>query len=256
MKQTIKKHSPYIILLTIILIISVMLPLTFSWLSEEGSIGGNITIGGIEVEIKSYFEYLDETETLVTKNAFDPLAAPNCYDSEKGLLSINGSLKSAVLEQHENDTNYVPHFLDDFKVAIELTPDITSYLRIRVFDEWTITRFYYSFNAEQIYSIYHEGINIFPFDLADNSWRVKGDVGYSSLWYYDADTQYVYYRDPLPKGVTVTIPFVFGGDAYLPKISRTYIDTCDLILNIRVEVVQANRFSQIWGITEIPTGGN
>ncbi|MFA7010766.1 MAG: hypothetical protein WC240_06055, partial [Bacilli bacterium] len=62
--------------------------------------------------------------------------------------------------------------------------------------------------------------------------------------------------EPLEKGVTATLPFIYGGDAYIPKISRTYIDTCDLILNIRVEIVQANRFSQIWGIDAIPQGGS
>lgn len=256
MKQIIKKHSPYLILLMIILVLSIMMPLTFSWLSKDGSIGGNITIGGMEVEMEAYFEYFDEEEVLITKNAFDSLAAPNCYDSEKGLLYINGSLKSAVLEQHEGDSNYVPHFLDDFKVQIQLTPDITSYLRIKVFDEWEVTRFYYSFNTEQIYSIYHEGDNIFPFHLADDAWRVSGEDGYSSLWYYDAETKYVYYTEPLEKGVTATLPFIYGGDAYIPKISRTYIDTCDLILNIRVEIIQANRFSQIWGIDAIPQGGS
>ena len=256
MKQIVKKHIPLIILLAVVLVLSIMLPITFSWLSEDGSIGGTITVGGIEVEIDAYFEYLDEEEVLVTKNAFDPIAAPNCYDSDKGLLYINGALKSIVLEQHENDTNYNPHFLDDFKVQIELTPDITSYLRIKVFDEWQVTRFYYSFNTEQIYSIYHEGDNIFPFHLADEAWRVSGEDGYNSLWYYDAETKYVYYTEPLAKGVKVSLPFIFGGDSYLPKISRTYIDTCDLTLNIKVEIVQANRFSQIWGIDAIPYGGS
>jgi len=256
MKQIIKKHSPYIILLTIVLVLSIIMPLTFSWLSKDGSIDGTITIGGMEVEIKASFEYLGEEEILVIKNAFDPVAAPNCYDSNKGLLYINGSSKSIVLEQHENDTEYNPHFLDDFKVQIELTPDITSYLRIKVFDEWQVTRFYYSFNTEQIYSIYHEGDNIFPFHLTDEAWRVSGEDGYNSLWYYDAETKYVYYTEPLEKGVQVSLPFIFGGDSYLPKISRTYIDTCDLTLNIKVEIVQANRFSQIWGIDEIPHGGS
>ncbi|HNZ78077.1 MAG TPA: hypothetical protein PKG96_00530 [Bacilli bacterium] len=256
MKQIIRRHSPYIILLIIVLVLSIIIPLTFSWLSKDGSIEGDITIGGMEVEIKAFFEYLDENEVLVTKNAFDPAAAPNCYDSEKGLLYINGALKSIVLEQYEEESEYNPYFLDDFKVKIELTPDITSYLRIKVFDEWKVTRFYYSFNTEQIYSIYHEGDNIFPFHLTDEEWRVSGEVGYDSSWYYDAETKYVYYTEPLEKGVLASLPFIFGGDAYLPRISRTYIDTCDLILNIKVEIVQANRFSQIWGIDEIPHGGS
>ena len=257
MKSIIKKNSPYVILMIVIIVLAISIPFTIAWLSKDASIDGTINIGGTELQIDAFFEYTDEYDVTTTKNAFNPIEATGCYDSEKGLLYFNGEMKSAVLEQYAADgEEYNEFFLDDFKVQITVTPDVTSYLRIRVYDEWTITRFYSSFNTEQVYSIYHEGENIFPFNLVDNSWRVSGETGYSTLWYYDADTKYVYYTEPLEKGTEVTLPFIFGGDSYIPKISRTYSDTCDLILNIRLEVVQANRFSQIWGIEEIPTGGN
>lgn len=251
MKQIIRK-TPYIILVLVVFLIAFLVPVTYSWLSHEGSKDGSIDIGDIGVNINAFFEY-EEDGRLVTKNAYSFTDAPNCYDSIKGLFTLNGALKSAVLE---TGGEYNPNFLDDFKVSITVNPEVSSYIRVKVYDEWIVERTYHSFDEVQRYSIYHEADYLFPFRLADESWRTVGQTDFNTNWYYDADTKYVYYTIPLQKNTEVTLPFIYGGDSYIPKISRVYSDTCSLVMNIRVEVVQANRFSQIWGITSIPDGGN
>ena len=60
------------------------------------------------------------------------------------------------------------------------------------------------------------------------------------------------YYNMLEKGTDAVIPFVIKGQPYSSKTSSYYVETCEVNISLSVQVVQANRYEALWGISSIP----
>lgn len=125
----------------------------------------------------------------------------------------------------------------DIQIKCNVKTNIEAYIRIKVLDEWVRTRHYESFNRTDVEVINHEDIGIFPFTLGNN-------------WYYDQNTKYCYYKEKLDSNSSLS--FITSADSIIPRTSYIYVESYELKLSFRVEMVQSNRFEEVWGISSIP----
>ena len=59
----------------------------------------------------------------------------------------------------------------------------------------------------------------------------------------------------IEKDTKGTIPFIVSGTSYTPKTSSFFYELCEVAISTSLEVVQANRYQTLWGITSIPSNG-
>lgn len=231
-----KKHL-FFIVLSLVLVLASITSITLAWLSFNGYFDNDIDVGDFNGEL--VFKFNSDS---------GDVEAPSSVFNEYGLLSINGISKDQVTDSTGD------YYIDDLKVSLNIDVESVAYLRIKVMDQWLVTRTYTSIDREYSEVINHEADELFPFKLTNDNFEVNS-ADNPTKWYFDANTGYVYYTEMLEVG-SYTLPFIYGGYGYIPKVSISYYDTCQLLINFRVEVVQANRYQEVWNITDIPSGGN
>lgn len=180
----------------------------------------------------------------------DTSSVSDYYNSTTKLITLNGLKKSIAQTINEPDIVQEEYFIEDFELNVLVTPIVTSYLRIKVQDEWSVTRNYLQSNFKRTESIIREdsvrGNLISPYHLVLNS-------DDSCDWVYDKISGYIYYKNILEASdEEITLPVFSGANYYNGKVNYIYIDTCTVSINILVEIVQANRINAFWGINEIP----
>ncbi|PKK94027.1 MAG: hypothetical protein CVV61_01665 [Tenericutes bacterium HGW-Tenericutes-6] len=140
-----------------------------------------------------------------------------------------------------------PNYIEHLKIDITLSSKIASKMRFMIKDEWILTR---TFNPDAMYpmdpvieSIYfsEQSDIYFPY-----SYLKKGDL---SLFKFH-DDGYAYYLPTIDKNETVMINLISGGKPYLVRENDLYVETCVIRIGLEVELVQANRFYEIWGIDQ------
>lgn len=156
------------------------------------------------------------------------------YDQIKKALLINAS--------NENEGNYI----GKLNISIEVTPYIVSRLRIKIQDEWHLRRTYSNTTPtriiDEIISHEHEQANPtslnYLFHLPELA-AFKSDYGIDHKGY-------LYYRDLLQKGETYRIEIIDGGKKVTVKNTNIYYEESYLYLDLLIDLVQANRFSEVW----------
>ena len=229
MKMINKTHK-YIILAILIILLGT--GITLAWLSIDGSEEidfkpGDFTINTLYVD--------SNTDSILT--------------SENGVYYFNGltEIDYNSIKDRVNESIFVPgYYLENININVKVSAKIAGYLRIKVLDEWTVTRDYFNFDritTESIFKEYDEDENgniILHFDIAEG-------------WVYDEKTKFYYYSEMIEENTTdLSIPFITGGISYSPKTSNTYYEVCVVDVSSITEMVQANRYEALWGITEIP----
>ena len=68
----------------------------------------------------------------------------------------------------------------------------------------------------------------------------------------DTYSGYIYYIYPISKG-TSNITLIDGGTLYGVKNNNTYSETCRVNFNVSVELIQINRYKEVWGIESFDT---
>ena len=217
MKMTNKKLS--IVLLMCLAVIAFATTITFAWLSvgDENDVDLNLGTFTLSTTLKD-----KEVEAQV----------------ENGIYILNGlSEDEHNLYDPENDAPLI----ENLNISVHVTAEIAGYLRVKVLNEWIVTKDYRNFDRVIEEIIYRDESTFFPFVLADG-------------WVYDPITQYCYYTDVIEEGYDQEIPFITSGSPYVSKTNSSYIETCKVTLSVGVQIVQANRYEAIWGVTSIPTG--
>lgn len=217
MKMTNKKLS--IVFLMCLAVIALITTITFAWLSVGDANDVDLNLGSFTLSTT-----LKDSE--VEANA------------EDGIYVLNGlSEDEHNLYDPENNAPLV----ENLNISVNVTAEIAGYLRIKVLNEWIVTKDYRNFDRVVEEIIYRDEASSFPFVLAEG-------------WYYDTATQYCYYTGIIEEGFSGEIPFIISGTPYVSKTNSSYIETCKVTVSVGVQIVQANRFEAIWGITSIPTG--
>lgn len=152
------------------------------------------------------------------------------------------STQTVIVDAHDSSKmNYIEYL----KIEIVVTPKIASKLRVLVKDEWILTR---TFNPDSMYpmepvveSIYFPKQNdiYYPYSYLKK--------GFNEGYKFHTDG-YLYKLSTLQKNETVTFTLIDGGRPYLVRENDLYVETCVIRIGLVVELVQANRYHEVWGI--------
>lgn len=207
----------FLVICISILVIILSGSVIFAWLLDSDS-------GNIEFEQPNYRDF----EYNITFNGTNEEVVLN----ENGLLEVIGNLK---------EPGETGKYIENLTASISFIPEVAAYLRMKINDSWELTRTYAS-GRVSVEIIYKETKNNFV--LADD-------------WYYDENTNYIYYQKYILKSTEkVLIPFIVAGVGIDTGDSIRYTDDYRVIVDFVCDVVQANRFQEIWGIDAIPNGGD
>ena len=228
--KMINKSKKYIILAVLLILLGT--GITLAWLSLDGSEDTKFKPGDFTISTNFY-----------DGEAIDS----NKLSDEKGVYHLNGLTVNDynnVVDKLEDDEKNDKH-MNNLTININVEAKIAGYLRVKVMDEWLVTRTYPQLQNKKVKEVIfiekeyeQNGTDVFfPFVLADG-------------WVYDEATEYCYYENIID-GNTI-IPFITGGINYRPKDSVSFYEICEVNVSSIAEMVQANRFEQLWGITEIP----
>ncbi len=156
------------------------------------------------------------------------------YDIEKQVIIVNA--------YDPNSENYIGKLTID----IYITPYNTSRGRLKLMDEWELTRTYLEQDPQYPIApvkeaLYHVnmGSGYYPFSL------LKTDPTWNPI--YDLNG-YAYFDMLLEKNKTTVIRLIDGGDRYITRTNDVFTESAFVYIDLRIEVVQANRFSEVWGI--------
>lgn len=224
-----KINYKFNLLLILFLLISIIFGITqtYSWISFEKSFQTNLDLGSFKIVISAT---LDNNK----------LAHDNGNYNLNGLSQMDSNEITQKIQINDQDYNENKNYIEKFKMNINIKADISGYMRIKILDEWIVTKRFLNFDRNNTESIYTNTDDDLLFNLGDN-------------WVYDKKTKYCYYTKIINKSNNdINILFIESGVPYLPKINSFLVETCDLNLGVSVQVVQANRFQEIWGIDEIP----
>lgn len=208
----------------VILLLTVISTSLYAYAYFENNQDYGFVIETGEFEVTAYISF---SETVIDINS-------PYYDAINEVIIVN-----AYDETSEN-------FIGNLKVDIVITPNISARARIQLLDEWELTRTYQIFNEEEpieslVQTVYHTAKSeaYHPFSL------LKVGTGYAPV--YD-NNGYAYLTEVLNKNEETIIHLIDGGDAYLTRENEIYSETCFVHLRFTVDVVQANRFVELWSL--------
>jgi hypothetical protein len=212
-----------ITILYLILLIS-SFAITYAYYVSQKAYGITLQTGEFEVEI---FISFDNNAILIDSPY---------YDQEKNVVLVNS--------YDSNSENYI----GKLKISVLITPAVAARVRFKIMDEWELTRTYLDQNPEYpvdpvVESIYHTAKDetYYPFSLlkVDPTFDVK----------FDLDS-YAYLNDVLQHGKPRMIHLIDGGDRFLVRSNNIFEETVYIKLGFLIEVVQANRIVELWGIDQ------
>ena len=220
-------------LLFLILILLSTISASLAWLSSEGSKDVTLIPGSFVV-------------STIVKDSTTNLTPINGVFTLNGLTRENNDNALSILGE-ENYVQYSNTLIEEMQININLKAEIAGYMRVKLQDEWIVTRKYINFDRTSTNVIFKDTSTNKLYTLAAN-------------WVYDNNTNFFYYTELIEENFDGTIPFVEAGKAYSSSLSSYYVETCAVNISISVQVVQANRYEAIWGIASIPqptveTGG-
>lgn len=226
--KMIKHNSILTMFFTVLILVIFFTSFTLAWISTEVSKEVNTSFGSFELSCS------------LTANDDDVVFYHGTYlvnglskvDQENLFTRLPGLAET-------NNTSYI----ELLNISITVSAEIAGYMRVKLLDEWSVTRKYYDFDRESTESIFRSDDNLFPYVLAEG-------------WVYDKTTRYCYYTKLIEKGSSdLKIPFIVSGTSYTPKTSSFFYELCEVSISTSVEIVQANRYEALWGIASIPTNG-
>ncbi len=152
------------------------------------------------------------------------------YDNQKKIIIIDGGDSSA------------PNYIGKLNISVEVTSSIASRFRLRLQDEWQLYRHYFQSNTTVSSVIYHERT---PEGPIDNPFIV--DSGFD---YLSDNNGFIYYNDVLLPNVAYEFKIIDRGTRYNVRETDNYYEECVVHLDFYFDIVQANRFSERWQISE------
>ena len=225
--KMIKHNSILTMFFTVLILVIFFTSFTLAWISTEVSKEVNTSFGSFELSCT------------LTSNNEDVVFDHGTY-LINGLSRVDQEAIFTRLPDLAQTVNI--SYIESLNISIVITAEIAGYMRVKLLDEWAVTRKYYDFDRESSESIFRSDDNLFPYELAEG-------------WVYDKVTRYCYYTKLIEKGTKDTIPFIVSGTSYTPKTSSFFYELCEVSISTSLEVVQANRYEALWGITSIPSNG-
>lgn len=157
------------------------------------------------------------------------------YDVQNQVILVNADDPTSI------------NYIGKLNISIELIPEVAARMRIQIQDEWQLTRTFYALDGTPTTpvteSIYHtqKGEGYYPFSL------LKTSVAFQPIYESDA---YAYIDEVLKKNTLYRYDVIIGGDPYPVRNNNYYTETCTVRLGLIIDVIQANRFQELWGLDE------
>jgi len=208
------------IVLSLVLFLALTISFVFSWFNRQNQSSFIIYSGDYEVGITISLND-------VTVNESSPY-----YDSQKKVLILEG--------QHQESEN----FINNLKITFTFSVDNPARFRVKIQDEWQLTRTYYDTSYVIVEAVSHENQALIPGN--ENFPFIITNV---SSYLYDPISGYLYFNTVLEENQTYVIEFITGGRPYPARSTTAYYEDVSVYLDLIVDVVQANRFSQVWGVS-------
>jgi hypothetical protein len=149
------------------------------------------------------------------------------YDSINHLLELDAF--------NPISANHISHL----KVVMTVTTKTAARLRFRIQDEWRLIRNFYAGGTPTIVILPHDTLmgelSVYPFNI------------HNSFFSNDEDP-YFYYDGLLEKDQTLQITLIDGGQPYAVRITENYFEEVYIRFQIFLDVVQANRIVEVWGV--------
>ncbi len=208
--------------MSILLVLMISVIVTYAYFQVSETHGITIDTGEFEVEL------------VVKFNGVTVDVDSNYYDKNRGKIIANAS--------DPLSDNYI----ENMTIDLVVTPEVAARMRFKIQQEWELRRYYLDQDTENpidpvFESIYHpqKTIAYYPYSLM--MWAP--DFPYS----YEQDGT-VYYMDIIPNSGVVTIPLIHGGSPYTVRTNSVLFEECYVYFDIYIDLVQANRFAEVWGI--------
>jgi len=217
------KSKPMILIISIMVSLSVMVVATYAYFQADEEHGIIITTDEYQVEMFVYFG-----ENLVSINS-------PYYNRDTGIVTVNAD--------DETSENYV----GDLNIYISVLPIVASRFRFEIEQEWVLRREYLNQGEEITIPPVYESLS---FQKKSESYYPFSNLKLNTSMTYLYDTDgYVYYDGIVAKSENVQLYHIIsGGDAYPVRSNSAIDETCNLYFDFNFEIVQANRFSEVWGI--------
>ena len=204
------KLRTYASLVTFILVFSSLILTVYAYFVRTTNRGIIIETEAYQIEIIASF---DGNIVSYTSPFYDPI---------KQVLIVNAF--------DPNTDNYI----GNLEIIIYITPYNTSRMRIKLLDEWELTRTYIDQDPN------------YPIDPVKEPFSpLKIHPSFQAIYNEDG---YAYFHQIVQKNQLITIPFIGGGDRITVRNNDVFYEEVYVYIDLRIDIVQANRFSEVWGI--------
>lgn len=210
-------------LVTFILVFGATVIATYAWFMQQEERSIVLQTGDFVVELLVSFD----------GTTIGPLSP--YYDAERGVVIVNA---------YDDQS---PNYIGNMQIDIAITPAIAARARIKVRDEWEVTRFYIDETGVNpippiVSTIIHEdppGFPYLPYTILmfDPLFQGKTD-----------ENSFIYHQDILPTDQRTIIPLIDGGVPYPARSNLVFYEECYVYIDFYVDIVQANRVFEMWQI--------
>lgn len=156
------------------------------------------------------------------------------YDEERGKITAN-----AFDDMADN-------YIGNMTIELLITPEVAARMRFKLQQEWELRRYYLDQDPEHpidpiFESIYHtqKASEYYPYSLL--LWADGFDIEHEQ-------NGMIYYMDIIPRNNQTTISIIDGGTPYTVRTNSVLYEECYVTFDLYLDIVQANRFSEVWGI--------
>ncbi len=141
-----------------------------------------------------------------------------------------------------NELNYI----ENLSISIHVNVSIASRLRFKLYESYELTRYYH--NVDE--TIVKEVIYIDEQDEFTYPYSHLGKGLFTN--YFKDEDDYMYVDELIFPNQIYVLNLIDGGHPYLVRDNTLFSETCMLYLAFEVEVVQANRYQEIWNLDTDP----
>lgn len=226
------------ILIIVLLVSSIISFSVFAAYSfNRGFSDDEIELGEITINSKNFLVYPESTDTSGTKVEIQVTDNNEEYGVENGMITCYASEKKG----YSDELSY--KYLNRLGLSFSFTNSIDVYARIHIEDAWVSHKVYNNGSVVENY--------ISKGTTASNESPFMQD---GTDWKYDVATGYLYYKTKINAGTTAqNYVFDVKNDYFysFDTVSTGFRESILVQVSYTIDIVQANRASQKWGIANL-----
>ena len=221
--MSILDNKRFIVFFLMLIIMVSTTILTYAYYTNQQTKGILLYSGSFEIQVLASFDGVEIT------------SSSPYYDSLNQVILINADDPTSI------------NYIGKLNISIEIIPEIAARMRIQVQDEWELTRTVLDEEGMPTVpvseAVYHtqKSAGYYPFSLLKTS---------STFLPIFSSDGYAYFNEVMKKNTLYHYDVIIGGDSYPVRTNDLYVETCKVRLGLIVDVIQANRYVELWGLEE------